>query len=260
MAIQARLYSENLAFPFINVDDGSGDAQILIESACGLNDLYLFNLHHQQQQCQQSQPPPGIQTSSFDNAFNNPISLQYSSANIIQKHNQEIQGLISLHNARLKSALQTHRKQQLLTILTNYESKSKLLLGQKDEEINRATNRRIELEEFLKRTESERQKWQTTTNETKAVVIQLNNTIEALIGDQNMKKDAEDEGSCCYENMKKSKKMTCKSCFNEDSCVVMLPCRHLCSCESCDVFLQSCPVCKMVKKASLQVSLFDSAL
>ncbi|XP_076933092.1 putative BOI-related E3 ubiquitin-protein ligase 3 [Bidens hawaiensis] len=266
MAIQARLYSENLAFPFIN-DDGGGDAnppQNLIETACGLNDLYLFNLHHHQQQYQQSQPPPGNQSSCFDNSFNKPISLPYSSsvtANI-QKHNQEIEGLISLQNERLRLALQTHRKQQLLTILKNYESKSRLLLRQKDEEINRATNRRIELEEFLKRTKNERQKWQTTTNETEAIVIQLNNTIEELISDQNMKKDAEDEGSCCYENNEnmKSKKMICKSCFNEDSCVVMLPCRHLCSCESCDVFLQSCPVCKMVKKASIQVSLFYSGL
>ncbi|MFS8025138.1 putative transcription factor C2H2 family [Helianthus anomalus] len=266
MAIQARLYSDNLAFPFVN-DDGGGDAnlsQSLIENGCCFNDLYLYNLH-QQQHYQQSQPPSGNQDSCFDNGFNKPISLQYSSSVManIQKQNQEIEEMISLQNERLRLALQAHKKQQLLTILKNYESKSKLLLRQKDEEIKRATNRRIELEEFLRRTDIERQKWQTVANETEAMVINLNNTIEQMVSDQNMKKDAEDEGSCCYENnnsenMKTNKTMKiCKSCFNEDSCVVMLPCRHLCSCESCNVFLHSCPVCKMVKKASIQVSLFD---
>ncbi|KAD4982126.1 hypothetical protein R6Q59_001718 [Mikania micrantha] len=265
MAIQARLYPENLTFPFINDNGGGGDANTspdLIENGCCFNDFYLFNL--QQQQYQQSRPPHENQDSCLHNVFNKPISVDSSSvmANI-QKQNQEIEGFIRLQNERLRLALQAHRKQQSLTILKNYESKSELLLRQKDEEIKRATKRRIELEEFLSRTDIERQKWQMAATETEALVMNLNNTIQQLMSDQNLKKDAEDEGSCCHENgenMKKMMMVVCKSCFNEDSCVVMLPCRHLCACESCDVFLHSCPVCKMVKKASIQVSVFDSSL
>ncbi|KAI3795578.1 hypothetical protein L1987_38234 [Smallanthus sonchifolius] len=265
MAIQARMYSDNLTFPFVNDDGGVGDtnpSQNLIENACCLNDLYLFNLQ-QQQQYQQPQQRPVNQDLCFYNGFNKPISIHSSpvTANI-QKQNQEIEGFISLQNERLRLALQAQRKQQFLTILKNYESKSALLLTQKDDEIKRATRRRLELEEFLRRTDIERQKWQTAANETEAMVMNLNNTIEQL--SEKLKTNVEDEGSCCHENdenMKKKMMMrVCKSCFNEDSCVVMLPCRHLCSCESCDVFLHSCPVCKMVKKASIQVSLFDSGL
>lgn len=165
-----------------------------------------------------------------------------------------------MQNERLRLALQAHKKQQFFTILKNYESKSQLLLRQKDEEIKRATNRRIELEEYLRRTDMERQKWQMAANETEAMVINLNKAIDQV--SENSKKaagagaEAEDEGSCCYENNYENmnKKMICKSCFNEDSCVVMLPCRHLCSCKSCDVFLTSCPVCNMVKKATIQLS------
>ncbi|KAK9051912.1 hypothetical protein SSX86_028540 [Deinandra increscens subsp. villosa] len=264
MAIQARLYSENLTFPFIN-EDGGGEtnlSQNMIENSCCLNDFYLFNL---QQQYQQSQYPLENQVSYVDTGFNKPISICSSSVMMnIQKQNQEIEGFISLQNERLRLALQAQRKQQLLTILKSYESKSELLLRQKDEEIKRATKRRIELEEFLRRTDMERQKWQIAANETEAMVISLNNTIEQL-SEKLIKTDVEDEGSCCHDdngennNMKKKKMMICRSCFNEESCVVMLPCRHLCACESCDVFLHSCPVCKMVKKASIQVSRFDNS-
>ncbi|KAI7731897.1 hypothetical protein M8C21_017008, partial [Ambrosia artemisiifolia] len=203
MAIQARLYSENLVFPFIN-DDGCGDAnpsQDLIENACCLNDLYLYNL--QQQQQYQPQPAHVNHDSCFNNEFNKPMSLQYYSSSVaanIQKQNQEIEGMISLQHEKMRLALQAHKKQQILTILKNYESKSKLLLRQKDEEIKRATKRRIELEEFLTKTDIERQKWQIAAKETEAMVINLNNTIEQLVSDQNMKKHAEDEGSCCYDN------------------------------------------------------------
>ncbi|KAL4572842.1 hypothetical protein LXL04_019630 [Taraxacum kok-saghyz] len=265
MAIQAHLYSENLAFPFIG-DDGCGGnlSQDLMENACGLNDIYLFNLQQQQQQqqYQQSYPPTTKnQDTCFESGFTKPVSMHSQSvATHIQKHNQEIEGFISLQNERLRIALQAHRKQQLLTILKKYESKSELLLKQKDEEIKRASTRRIELEEFLRRIDIERQKWQMTAMETEAMVMNLSNKIEQLR--ENSKIEVEDEGSCCHHknDIENKNTMICKNCFNEDSCVVMIPCRHLCCCRSCDAFLHSCPVCKMVKKASIQLSLFDSDL
>ncbi|KAL7589156.1 hypothetical protein Lser_V15G40166 [Lactuca serriola] len=265
MAIQARLYSDNLAFPFIGDDGGGGNfSQDLMENACGLNDFYLFNLQQQQQyqQYQQSyQPPMKNQDSCFESGFHKPVSMHSQSvAAHIQNQNQEIERFISLQNERLRLALQAYRKQQLLTILKKYESKSEVLLKQKDEEIRRATTRRIELEEFLRRTDIERQKWQMTAMETEAMVMNLSNKIEQLR--ENAKIEVEDEGSCCHEenNMENKNTMICKNCFNEDSCVVMIPCRHLCCCRSCDAFLHSCPVCKMVKKASIQLSVFESNL
>ncbi|KAI3515239.1 hypothetical protein L1887_14036 [Cichorium endivia] len=266
MAIQARLYSENLAFPFIG-DDGGGVgggslSQDLMEN-CGVNDFYLFNLQQQQQQLYQQshQPPTKNQDSVFESGFNKPTTMHSQSvAAYIQKQNQEIEGFISLQNERLRLALQAHRKQQLLTILKKYESKSEILLKQKDEEIKRATTRRIELEEFLRITDIERQKWQMAAMETEAMVMNLSNKIEQLRA--NSKIEVEDEGSCCHQenDVENKSTMICKNCFSEDSCVVMIPCRHLCCCRSCDAFLHSCPVCNMVKKASIQVSDFDSHL
>ncbi|GKD53619.1 probable BOI-related E3 ubiquitin-protein ligase 3 [Tanacetum coccineum] len=255
MAIQARLYSDSLAFGDDFGGGGNLSQDLLDNNACGLNDFYPFNAQ-QEQQYQQMQPSFKNQESCFDNMFNKQISTPSRSlAAHIQKENQEIEGLINLQNERLRLVLQAHKKQQLFTILKNYESKSQLLLRQKDEEIKRATSRRIELEEYLRITDVERQRWQMAANETEAMVMNLNKAIDQV--SENSKKvagaEAEDEGSCCYEN-NDNKKMLCKSCFNEDSCVVMLPCRHLCSCKSCDVFLTSCPVCNMVKKATIQLS------
>ncbi|KAJ9550282.1 hypothetical protein OSB04_014327 [Centaurea solstitialis] len=291
MAIQTQLYSENLGFPFAAGDDGGGGINPSLEwidNACGINDFYLFNLQQQQQQQQLLKNQDFYSENGYSINANNIIINNNNNKNssmhsrslsaYIQKQNQEIEGFISLQNERLRSALQTHRKQQLLTILKKFESKSEALLKQKDDEIKRAITRRMELEELLRRTDIERQTWQMAAKEREEMVMNLNNTIvqvrERWIRQQDLQRAAaEDEGSCCHGNDDESKnniiinnnnnnsndddnkKMVCKSCFREDSCVVMLPCRHLCSCRSCDVFLHSCPVCKMVKKATIQLDM-----
>nr|XP_043613542.1 probable BOI-related E3 ubiquitin-protein ligase 2 [Erigeron canadensis] len=260
MAIQARLYSENnLVYPFAGDQDGivgENSSHDLMGNGFGVNDIYLYNLQYDQQSSQ-----PFVKNQVFcldDNGLNKPsLTHSRSVAAQIQKENQETERFISLQHERLKLALQAHRKQQFLTILKNCESKSELLLRQKDEEIKQATNRRIQLEEILRKTDIERQQWQMVANQTEAMVINLNNKIEELTRDQ-----VEDEGSCCNENANNAnsnggenkKKNICKSCYRKDSCVVMLPCRHLCSCKSCDAFLNTCPVCNMVKKSTIQLS------
>ncbi|KAI3736412.1 hypothetical protein L6452_15951 [Arctium lappa] len=283
MAIQTQLYSENLGFPFAAGDDGGGggggginSSQDWMENACGLNDFYLFNLQ-QQQQVQKNQDFCSENGFSINanvvNDNNNEKNLSMHSRSLsayIQNQNQEIEGFISLQNERLRFALQTHRKHQVLTILKKYESRSEALLKQKDEEIKRAITRRMELEELLRRTDIERQTWQIAAKEKEAMVMNLNNTIvqvrEKWIKQQQQDHNhnhvvVEDEGSCCHGNddVSMKNKNICKSCFSEDSCVVMIPCRHLCCCRSCDAFLHSCPVCKMVKKATIQLEMISDS-
>lgn len=158
-------------------------------------------------------------------------------------------------NERLRIAMQEERKQQMAILVKKYEWRSEFLVKQKEEEIARAANRNVELENFLKRIEIENQTWQTVARENEAMIASLNSSIQRLR--ESAENAADDAESCCQnavedEKVMKKKMMICRCCNSRNSCVVMLPCRHLCSCKDCEVFLDSCPVCSMPKKATIE--------
>lgn len=168
-------------------------------------------------------------------------------------------------NQRLRLALMEQRKQQLSTILKKYESRAAILLRQKDEEIAKISNKNLEFENMIRAMETESQTWQRVAKENEAIVMSLNNTIEELKGSDDVRVSLNNNGvagdaqSCCddnvefQENEEKKVMNMCRICNSWESCVILLPCRHLCSCKACDAFLDSCPVCGMVKKTSIEV-------
>ncbi|KAI7981588.1 putative BOI-related E3 ubiquitin-protein ligase 3 [Camellia lanceoleosa] len=142
-------------------------------------------------------------------------------------------------------------KIEITLILRKYKPKTVVLLKQKDEEIAKAMNRAMELEDFLRKMEIKNQTWQRVAKENESVVVSLNSTIKQLRENKCLANGIEDTESCCdvmiyrgdnetgenrgyeknqQENEEHSKrKMVCKSCNSLNSCVIFLPCRHLCS-------------------------------
>ncbi|KAG8368079.1 hypothetical protein BUALT_Bualt15G0008000 [Buddleja alternifolia] len=210
MAIQAHMYSENLGF------------------ALGAP------------QEQQQQQPPLMQFHNLSHHknidFHQSIPFSHTISPHVENQRIEMDRFINLQNERLRMALQEQRKQQISQILKIYESKTQFLIKQKEEQIAKATNRTMELEDFLRRIEIENQTWQRVAKENESMVASLNSTIERLRETATANAAAED-AECCN---------------SRNSCVIMLPCRHLCSCRNCDAILDSCPVCNMVKKASIE--------
>ncbi|KAI3703735.1 hypothetical protein L1987_73929 [Smallanthus sonchifolius] len=47
----------------------------------------------------------------------------------------------------------------------------------------------------------------------------------------------------------------CRSCGEEESCVLLLPCRHLCVCSRCVSSIDICPVCNSTKSAVVHVNM-----
>ncbi|KAL3814011.1 hypothetical protein ACJIZ3_015279 [Penstemon smallii] len=262
MAIQAQLCnSENLGFA--------------LENACGFNN---FSFVHQQQQQQQLMQFDQFQNSSVhkkqrflqdnsNSSYEQQSSMAFyqSISDQIEKQTMEIDRFITLQNERLRLALQEQRKQQTTLFLNKYEAKTQFLLKQKEDEIAKATNRKQELEQYLKRIESEIQKWQRVAKENESMVESLNSTIERLKETALLSGNGADDAESCCENKeerienyimrqstRKNNKMICKCCNVRGSCVIMLPCRHLSSCKDCEAFLDSCPVCRMVKKGSIE--------
>lgn len=267
MAIQAQLYPDSFGFTL-------GGSPNWMENSYGFNE-FCFNLQQKQQQqllqnLQQKTQNPCCETMgllSKNNNYQQSTAFSQSTAAQVEKQGQQIDRFISLQNGRLRLLLQEQRRQQMALLLRKYEEKTVVLLQQKEEEIAKAMNRTMELEDFLRKVEIESQTWYRLATENEAMVANLNNTIEQLKENGCFTNEVEDTGSCFRgerdegtgENRgqglgerENQEKMVCKSCNFRNSCVVFLPCRHLCSCKDCQVSLDSCPVCGIVKKASIE--------
>ncbi|XVF45544.1 hypothetical protein PTKIN_Ptkin02bG0214700 [Pterospermum kingtungense] len=240
----------------------------------------------------QNQQQRNHQSLCFDNSLvpsslkNNPESMVYCHQTMVsQRH--EIDQFMKLQNERLRLLLQEQRKQQIAVLVKKIEPKVSVLLAQKDEEIAKATNKTMELQNLLRKLEMENQAWQRLAQEHEAMVVSLNNTLEQLREQASccVNNGADDAESCCEVNRvgtlteaeeknrgtfvagsgsdhgrqeqdeeeeKKTMTMVCKCCNSRSSCVLFLPCRHLCSCKDCAAFLDSCPICTTPKKAIIE--------
>ncbi|TQD96359.1 hypothetical protein C1H46_018125 [Malus baccata] len=284
MAIEAQMYSKNLGFPLFGsqdwmVENCGGGIGGFSQFSFNAQQKHQLQQQFQQQQLQlQNQQQIMDQNLCFENSIPVP-TLENNSSNIMAssfsqtfeaqaaKQRQEIDQYIRLQSERLRMMLQEQRKQQLAMLLKKIDSKTQVLLKQKDEEITQANRRQMELEDFLRKLEAENLAWQRVAQENEAMVMTLNNTLEqyrerAMFCNVNGGEDAE---SCCGNYREEEgesdggggKKMkACRRCNSGSSCVLFLPCRHLCSCKDCEAVLDYCPVCRTPKKASIEALLF----
>ncbi|KAE8690682.1 GDP-mannose 3,5-epimerase 1-like [Hibiscus syriacus] len=267
MAVQAQLYSDNVGFPlcgsFDLIDNGRG-----VGAGFGLS---VHQLSHLQQLKQQQQQFQYLQNQEQRNQ--NLESMVFSQNMVSQA---EVHQFIKSQNERLRLLVQEQRKQQLALMAKKMESRACVLLNQKDQEIAKANNKAMELQNLLGRLEMEGQAWQRVAQENEAMVLSLNNRLERLREQAScrLNNSVDDAESCCEcvqeennnnnnnnsvfpvdqrkELDEEERTMVCKCCYRRGSCVLFLPCRHLCSCKDCAVFLDSCPVCKTAKKGSIE--------
>ncbi|OMO87383.1 hypothetical protein CCACVL1_09092 [Corchorus capsularis] len=280
MAVQAQLFPENMGFPLPMC--GLQDNWMLNPAPAILpfETDFCFSLQdpnvyqqttipfHLLQNAQNLASASASSSSTCDSFLS--MALPKSLDAQLEMQRQELDCILQFQNERLKSALQEQRKRQLGTILKNMESKALYLIRRKEEDLARATKKTMELEANLRKLEMESDSWQRLAKENEALVLDLGNTLEKVRenlvwnSNNNRAEDAESifYGSCDTQQQggremvnheEESRKMACKNCNSRSSCFLFLPCRHLCSCKSCEAFLDSCPVCKSVKEASMKV-------
>lgn len=266
MAVQAQPYAEgNQCFPF---PYSMPYSQQWMEVGGGFfdsNHPYIQQLQTQQQ---------GFFVNGQASSSEHLISMDLSDclAAQVERQRQDIDQYIEVQNERLRASLQQQRKQQLAFLIRGLEAKAGLLLRQKEDDIAKAKRKTEELEDWLRRVEMEKQTWQRMAKEKEALALALNNTLEQMMREKLCFSSAaaEDAESCCdfsvpinasdeekiERERERERKISCKACNFRDSCVLILPCRHLSSCKACYPLLDSCPVCKSVKKASIEVNMF----
>ncbi|KAL6213093.1 hypothetical protein ACLB2K_012540 [Fragaria x ananassa] len=282
MAIEAQMYAENLGFPMFGSQSQPQDLMVDNNGCGGFGagfNQFCFNAQQKPPQLLY-QPPPMIPGTLVPAPHNNNY-MAYTRQTIAAqeaKQRQEIDEYIRLQNERLRLVLQEQRKQQLALLMKKIESRTEVIMKQKDEEIAQALKKRMELEGFLRTLEAENQAWQRVAQENEAMVMSLNNTLEQF-KERAARGVMEDAESCCGSKQEEEedeedtgdyrggrglnngvdeeiKMMVCKGCNSERSCVLFLPCRHLCSCRACEVGFDACPVCSTPKKASIEALIF----
>ncbi|KAG6572114.1 putative BOI-related E3 ubiquitin-protein ligase 3, partial [Cucurbita argyrosperma subsp. argyrosperma] len=268
MAVHAQFYPENLAFPF------AGNSTDAVSPFC-------------------FQKPPteffsggggggnggGGDGGSVFSFAKNPNRTAVAAAGFsqcvsahVEKQRQEIDYYIRVQNESLRMALREQGKQQITSLMKKIEMKAAILLRQKEEEIAKAAKKTMELEIFLRKLETENQLWQKIAQENEAMAMSLNNTLDQMR--EKASNSMEDAESCCdmnsaaaveeeirpgcsvLEQGRMKNRMICRECNHRNSTVILLPCRHLCCCKDCETVVDSCPVCRTGKKASIEAMIF----
>eukprot|EP00252_Welwitschia_mirabilis_P019204 TRINITY_DN4385_c0_g1_i3.p1 TRINITY_DN4385_c0_g1~~TRINITY_DN4385_c0_g1_i3.p1 ORF type:complete len:345 (-),score=30.44 TRINITY_DN4385_c0_g1_i3:85-1119(-) len=195
----------------------------------------------------------------------------------MQQQQQEIDQLVKLHSEKVRLALEEKRRAHARALLATIEDGIVSRIKSKEAELERVSRKNLELEERVKQLSLEAQIWQNVAKNNEAAANTLKANFEQVLA-QNREQQhsreglgdsvAEDAQSCCNdgdqeddhsrtlrENRELKEQRICRCCRSTFSSVLLLPCRHFCLCKDCECRVDSCPICKSPKNASVQVYL-----
>ncbi|CAH8384875.1 unnamed protein product [Eruca vesicaria subsp. sativa] len=195
----------------------------------------------------------------------------------VQHHNFDIDRVISHHVEIMRMEIEEKRKTQSRKIMEAIQQGLMKSLRAKDEEINHIGKLNLILEEKVKSLSVENQIWRDMAQTNEATVNSLRSNLQQVLAavERNKWEEptvADDAQSCCGSNdegdsderwrlagevksVRTITKTMCRGCGKGEASVLLLPCRHMCLCTVCGSSLNTCPVCKSPKNASLHVNL-----
>ncbi|XP_048131548.1 probable BOI-related E3 ubiquitin-protein ligase 3 [Rhodamnia argentea] len=189
----------------------------------------------------------------------------------IQRHQLEIDRLISQHTQMLMLEVEVRVKQQYEALLLSIHDSVARKLKEKDTEIRKIWKSNLLLQEKVKFLAAENQIWRGLAQTNEAAANSLRSDLEhALARGGGGVDDAE---SCCGSNDPGRAGADCGDAAAEsgrgwrwcgafgqrESRVVLLPCRHLCLCVACGPSHRDCPACGSGVTASVHANLSSSS-
>lgn len=155
------------------------------------------------------------------------------------------------------------RQRHTVSFLGAIEKGINRKLYEKDLELESMSRKNKELLEKIKQVSMEVQSWQYRAKYNESVVNVLrNNLLQVMAHGKEACGDSEIEDvASCSNNVNYidgdldplKHQINCRVCKVKETCVLVLPCRHLCLCKDCEVFIHLCPICGMMKTASVEV-------
>ncbi|KAH7670080.1 putative E3 ubiquitin ligase protein [Dioscorea alata] len=232
--------------------------------------------------------PSDVHTRVLESAGASTSGRLITAPGLLAAHlSHEVDFLLRQHNERLRVGLEESVKRHCSVLHSVLEKQFLASLQEKQAELHKAVQRNLELEVKVRQLNAEKEMWFTAAKNSEAIVAGLKESLEqALLINQAVTKEcgdvsypaAEDEESFCLQGEEKDRRLAsgvgvdveegigespemvcqsvikcCRVCQERDVCVLLLPCKHLCLCKDCASALDTCPVCRSPKNASLHV-------
>ncbi|XP_058194305.1 E3 ubiquitin-protein ligase BOI [Rhododendron vialii] len=193
----------------------------------------------------------------------------------LDRQKEELDQYMKIQEQNLAKGLQDIKQRQMASFLTSIEKGVSQKLHEKDIEIENINRKNRELVERIKQVAAEAQNWHYRAKYNESVVNVLKNNLQQAISqgvDQGKEGFGDSEiddansyietnnylgipcGSRSAAGLLKEN-MICRACKSKEVSILLMPCRHLCLCKDCDGLIGVCPICQLVKTASVPVYL-----
>ncbi|XP_057497158.1 E3 ubiquitin-protein ligase BOI-like isoform X2 [Actinidia eriantha] len=187
----------------------------------------------------------------------------------LDQQKEELDQFIKIQEENLAKGVRDIKQRHMASFLTSIEKGVSRKLCEKDVEIENINRKNRELVEKIKQVAAEAQNWHYRAKYNESVVNVLKNNLQQAISqgaDQGKEGFGDSEiddaashidpnnflsvpgGTCLSKD-----NMICRACRTKEVSILLMPCRHLCLCKDCDGFIGVCPICQLVKIASVQV-------
>ncbi|KAK3017116.1 hypothetical protein RJ639_006966 [Escallonia herrerae] len=191
------------------------------------------------------------------------------------RQKDELDHYIRTQEQDLLKGVRDIKQRHMVSFLTAIEKGVGKKLREKDLEIENINRKNRELFDRIKHVATEAQNWQYRAKYNESVVnILKTNLRQALslgadqgkegFGDTDIDDAASSIDPINYLNMPGGSgksaaikdNMICRACKAKEVSILLMPCRHLCLCIDCEGLVSICPVCQLMKTASVQVYLY----
>ncbi|XP_010240950.1 PREDICTED: probable BOI-related E3 ubiquitin-protein ligase 2 [Nelumbo nucifera] len=192
----------------------------------------------------------------------------------IDRQKEEFDHYIRVQEEHIIKGVREMKQRHMASFLSAIGKGVGRKLHEKELEIENMNRKNKELVERIKQMAMEVQSWQYQAKYNESVISVLKSNLKQAIAqyiDQGKEgcgdNEVEDaESSCINQNnhliipsgsengqLKLKERVTCIACKGKVVSMLLLPCRHLCLCMDCDGFIHVCPICQLMKTASIQV-------
>ncbi|KAL3628835.1 hypothetical protein CASFOL_027881 [Castilleja foliolosa] len=205
-------------------------------------------------------------TSARENMKNN-VPVMLSLGNTVKmemdRQMEEFGRYIELQEENILRGVREINQRHTVSMLAALEKGVNRKLHEKDLQIENLNRKNKELSDKIKQVTVEAQSWHYRAKYNESVVNVLKNNIQQLM-EQNTAHAREgsgeselDDAISCSNNPSnqgpETRSIKCRACNVKGVSVLVLPCRHLCLCLDCEGFIDVCPVCQVMKTASVHV-------
>lgn len=211
---------------------------------------------------------------SVSESMNGGLPVMASLENIkveIDRQKEELDRYIRLQEENIMKGVRELKHRHTISFLSAIEEGVGKKLQEKDIELESVSRKNKELVERIRQASMEAQSWQYRAKYNESMVNVLRSNLKQVMaqGAMHAKEgcgDSEVDDTASYTNQNHlsfvdgsgkldptKKTMICRSCKVKEVSVLLLPCRHLCLCTDCEGFIEVCPICRVMKTASVQV-------